>query len=68
MLYHLVTFGDGSSVRAKSVKIDSPHSFEIITDKDEILLMYYQTIKNIKPTTSSWKTLKSKGVKRAVVD
>ena len=67
MLYYLITFDDNTAVRAKSIKIHTPISFEIRTDKNELLMNYYKTIKNIVPTTSSWKTLKSKGVRQTKI-
>jgi hypothetical protein len=67
MLYHLITFNDGCSIRAKSIKVNSPHSFDITTDKDETLLMHYKRIMNIVPTTKSWKSLKLNGIKKASI-
>lgn len=67
MVYLLIKFDDGESVRAKSIKTNGNTSFEIITDKDELLLFHLKFIKEIIPTTSSWKALKADGVVQAKV-
>lgn len=78
MLYFLVNFVGGVSVRAKSVTIDpplayagqsrvNPYSFRIITEKDETLLMHHSKIESIVPTTASWKKLRNLGVVKADV-
>ena len=67
MLYHLVTFKTGDAVRAKSVNINGPRSFKIITDKNETLLMHYTKILQIVPTIKSWKALKKQGILQAEI-
>ena len=67
MLNLLVKFSDGTYVRAKSIKVNLDHGFEIITDKNEILLIHKSNINSVTWTTSSWKKLELAGFEQCEV-